>query len=391
MARIRPEIETGRQAYDGKHLIVVGTQCIEAGANFDFNAMVTECATLDALRQRFGRVDRLGAYGRSESVIFFDKSAKEENIVYGEALTTTAKWLKARKRLDFGVLALAAPPDVPGLLSPKKSAPVLMPAYLDLWMQTSPRPAVLPDVSLWLHGEQSGAADVRIVWRADIEEEDLRLAFADKDAEERLAAVVSSIPPSSLEAISLPYRAAWRWLQGVPPGDIADAEGAREEIEEEHKRALVIRWDGDATEVIAAGDVKPGDTIIVPCSRGGIRDCASTRRPKRRFEIFAEQSSFFARGVPAMRLHPEVLKGLGLPEDLDELEEVRTALELRAEEPDTPLWKKTWLDALARSKPRFNVVSADESKEWGVLRGKRLPAKQLVHLREAESAEDGSS
>ena len=90
--------------------IVISTQCIEAGADFDFDAIVTECASLDALRQRFGRLNRLGAIDDARGVVLVRSDAlgkDEPDPIYGGALAQTWQWLNKAPR-DFGIEAMDA-------------------------------------------------------------------------------------------------------------------------------------------------------------------------------------------------------------------------------------------------------------------------------------------
>lgn len=423
LRELRPAVQTGRErSADSPKRVIVGTQCIEAGADFDFDAVVTEAASLDSLRQRFGRVDRLGDYGKSEGVIVHDKSAKDDP-VYGKAITETIKWFKGqekerRKKLrdevkklkveakklrgeaktqaeeqiaraaqvDFGVLALVAPTgnDLTNLFAPKPDAPTLLPTYLDLWAQTSPAPRQVPDVSLWLHGPTSGPADVQIVWRADLTADVLQRGDI-----EAATSIAAAVRPSSLEAMSLPLVTARAWLANQPARDLGDTEGATsddsDKPESSGRRAL--RWRGDESEIVDAKGLKPGHTIIVPASYGGIRsgcfDATSTEPVSDR----AEQAGLFARARAVLRLHPLVVEQLGLSLPLDEPDEARAALGRLASNDDWPAWKHLWATRLAKARGSF-VVPGDPS--WAVLEARRIPIADLRRVLQPEDTlEDG--
>jgi CRISPR-associated endonuclease/helicase Cas3 len=410
LRELRPAVQTGRErSDDSPKRVIVGTQCIEAGADFDFDALVTEAASLDSLRQRFGRVDRLGRYGQAEGVIVWDTRAtlKDElkrrgdpkkppssadiDPIYDKALVETAKWFKKkvtarRPTVDFGVLALDVPTgdDLAKLLAPKLSAPTLLPAYLDLWAQTSPAPSQLPDVSLWLHGPASGPADVQVVWRADLTEDVLQ-----REDVEAATAIVAAVRPSSLEAMSLPFVTARAWLANQTVRELGDTEGATpddsDEPESSGRRAL--RWRGDESEIVDATSLKPGHTIVVPASYGGIRsgcfDATSTEPVSDR----AEQAGLFGRAHPVLRLHPLVIEQLGLSLPLDEVDEARAALARLSSSSDWPTWKRLWAESLARGRASF-VVPGDPS--WTVLEAKRVPIADLRRvLQPEETLEDG--
>lgn len=261
--------------------IVVATQTLEVGADLDFDGLVTEPASLDALRQRFGRLNRVGREGLVPFAAIVaqkpDVTAKAEDPVYGAALRDTWRalnsWRNAQACVDFGSDAMADLDRRPlpeslslrDLIAPRPDAPTLMPAYVDLFAQTSPPPNSGPDPALFLHGP-ARPAGVQIVWRDDLEIE--RGATAATD-------LLALLPPRSAEAVEVSLAAARAWLDGRRPPDLADAPEV--ELDEEAPAAglAAVRWIGGAeprAELVFARRLRPGDLLIVPAVYRGCDD-----------------------------------------------------------------------------------------------------------------------
>ncbi|TVQ88969.1 MAG: type I-U CRISPR-associated helicase/endonuclease Cas3 [Deltaproteobacteria bacterium] len=251
--------------------VCVATQSIEAGADLDFDAMVTEVASLDALVQRFGRVNRSGRHSQAPILVVAPKGLESlEDPIYGRALGVTWAWLQeqgpelnASPQILESLLA-AAPLKA---LAPKPDAAVLLPAHLDLLSQTSPVPMPDPDPALYLHGLEPPRADVTVLWRADLLS--CEREMADQHASLRLQAV----PPSSFEGLSLPFAVAKRWLAGEVETSFGDAgsipDDARD-VGRSRNKKVAYRWDGASAKAIPARSIRPGDTLVVPAARGGL-------------------------------------------------------------------------------------------------------------------------
>jgi CRISPR-associated endonuclease/helicase Cas3 len=273
-----------------KPLIVVATQTIEAGVDIDFDGLVTEAAALDALRQRFGRLNRAGRDITPEAAILAHKEdigTRADHPVYGDRIRLTWEKLQqiaagADGIVDFGIEALSkqiAPDEAGGLAAPTSDAPILMPAYADLWSHTSPIPSADPDVALFLHGPDRSPASVQIVWRADFDEaRDLRPVMGDngRDARARLVELLKLVPPRAAEAIEVPLWAARAWLdqKGSEAADISDAVERATDTDEQagSRHRAAFRWageDSDRTGAIVSRELRNGDLIVVPADYGG--------------------------------------------------------------------------------------------------------------------------
>ncbi len=266
-------------------LVVVATQTIEAGVDIDFDGLVTEAASLDALRQRFGRLNRAGRPIPSEAVVLAHKEdvgVKADDPVYGKQIAATWNVFQrlaaaAGGFVDFGVEALhsqLSSEEAARLAKSTGNAPILLPAYADLWSQTWPIPAADPEVALFLHGAERSPASVQIVWRADIEAEDLRAARSEKADRTRLIELLTMVPPRAAEAIEVPVWAARAFLrrQGAALAELSDAT-EREPPETGGGRGRpAFRWagaDAEHTGAIFANQLRPGDLIVVPAHYGG--------------------------------------------------------------------------------------------------------------------------
>ena len=220
--------------------LVVATQCIEAGVDWDFDAMISECASWDALVQRMGRVNRRGTRRDAECLIlqaqrtYKGPETKDKSCsVYREHEVKTANWLAEASPISCTPGSMPEPPA--GCVRPQTSAPALIPEYLDLWSQNrADGPAF--DVSVFLHGIQQDR-DVQVIWR-DVD------LVRDRPS---LQPMLDALPPSSLEAVSVPIRDLRKWL--------ADRSAIRVGVE---------------LDIQSAENIRVGDTVIVPTEYGGV-------------------------------------------------------------------------------------------------------------------------
>lgn len=273
---------TGARRDAPRSLVVVATQCLEVGVDVDLDGLVTQAAPLDALRQRFGRLNRGGRAIRATGAILAtaeDVAPKANDPIYADRTRRTWEALEelATKRvIDFGADALArtlAKLSADSLGATRPDAPIVMPAYLDLWAQTAPRPSADPEVALFLHGSERTSAGVSIVWRADLDPAELGTPGC-----EGLAERLRLVPPSAAEAVEVPLWSARAWLRSAGPGldvtsDVAERppDGAPStRYAAAVRRAL--RWAGPSdprTGTVAPGALRPGDLIVVPAAYGG--------------------------------------------------------------------------------------------------------------------------
>jgi len=405
-------------------VFIVATQCLEVGADYDFDALITECASLDALRQRFGRLNRRGRkmsdgtpFRTIAAIVTNDESIKDDDPIYGSALRNTWDWLWSKKdtenRINFGIAAFAPlwqeverehqtylDRDCPKpLLAPAPDAAILLPAHLDALCQTAPQPLPSPDVSYFIHGPKRDNAEVNVCWRADL-----------GDDPKQWPEIVRLLPPTSAECMTVPLRDVRQWMRGEGKSD-RDADVPIEETQADlkpangqelsEKRYPVVIWRGfkEAETTIEPGKLRPGDTVVMPVdcrswtvfghipyaqdsnyerSAGETEEQSEARgREIDRSVDIAEKATRQARRRVVVRIHPAFPDHEFLRDLRDA--EVREALALRSAIPHG--WNER---PVARIESHFYKEDATEIEPHRVIVFKRLLESE--EMGEVESA-----
>lgn len=263
--------DRARSAQRDRPFVVVATQTIEVGIDLDFDALVVASAPLDAVVQRFGRLDRAGERGHSRATVLAPPG--KGCPVYGEATTATWDWLQnvaGDGPVDLGVDALRATIGEQG--APQPPPPVrtirLLDQHIDALTVTDGNEDEGPAVELLLHGDRRTSAQVNVAWRK-----------LGKDATDgHVAGELELRPVHDGESITISLAACSRWLSGDRPGDLSDVESIADDDEPRDARARsrVGAWrigpDRAVRRVTDPGALDPGDRVIVDVGAGGLDD-----------------------------------------------------------------------------------------------------------------------
>ena len=373
---------------DGEGLtVVVSTQAIEVGADFSFDALITEVAPIDSLRQRFGRLDRRGTLAEPTGVpakawiigVKSELNPKKPDPVYGDAARRTWDFLEQRSKtgpIDFTPWPKPEFPE--GTDAPVLQAPLVLSTHMDAWVQTNPEPVVQPAIDWFLHGiEGKQVADVTVVWRHD-----------------RTIEALKEVPLRPAEYLQVPLGAARAWLAGAEEAPVADAGG-----EDTASRAVRTsgqeagedwcRWKGhdEDPELITPRDIDPGDVLIVAPERGGLSHGTWDPTSEEPVIDLGDEAQHAYGSRFTLRLDPRFVADLGLPSpplpSSEETEEksrddrVREWLDDVGAQPGLPEWLDEVVNLLADKYVVKTLGDTDSHEFYYVLSSGRVDASTL--------------
>ena len=331
--RIGHCVDPDRDSAPDRRTVVVATQAIEVGADFSFDALISEAAPIDSLCQRLGRLDRRGRLAARRDIpvrcwvlgVMSEMKPNRPDPVYGHAIRHAWEEMQSHatdREVDVGPGAGLSARLSADAQAPKLEEPLLLPTHLDAWSQTSPEPVADPPIAEFLHGKNSQREpDVSVAWRWDRSDDALRV-----------------VPLRPAEFLAVPLVAIRGWLRRAAEAPVSDTGTAPSEDEGRRaggegdslqQRLLnVRRWTGqedDLTEaILRVEDIEPGNLLIADPAMGGLSGGTwdPTARPSARLSASDEgvlpvedlgDQAQLAYGLRAtLRLDPRLLVGLGV-------------------------------------------------------------------------------
>ncbi|MCI4039802.1 type I-U CRISPR-associated helicase/endonuclease Cas3 [Streptomyces sp. TRM75563] len=293
------ELLAGVRRDRAKPLVVVATQTVEVGIDISFAGLVTENASLAALVQRLGRLDRTGDLALAPAVVLRSNVQRDECTipVYGGAAEHTWAHLAEHAPviemagLDVPTLSgklaeglLVNPLTLPALLTGVDTSalnvdepliPVVHRTLIEAWARTSPAPVPDQEPAPFLHGLDTSPEDVLVLWRADLHEIDGQPDF------DQWATCMQQTPPHGAETVAIPARQLRRFLthsagaddtsdlEGTPPSSEAVPAGRRQPPPAMSPALRYDEREGQWVPVTVPRDLRPGSTVVLPARYGG--------------------------------------------------------------------------------------------------------------------------
>ena len=331
----------GRQ----RHLIVVATQTLEAGADVDAEFLVTEACGVRALTQRLGRLNRLGRHPHARAVyVHLAPAVNEGSIVqwpiYGPEPATVIRSLEAAAARG-GTVNLS-PRQIDGILGTPGEDPGRAPEILDgllwEWVKTTTPPKGEAPIEPYFCGVADLEYSVSLIWRAHVPE-DGELLWP---------------RPTDGEAVD------------VPIGEAHAAFGENEVLRR-------LGPDGATVGTTFRSGLRPGDVIVLATDRGLLDrfGWAPESAPGREPPVV--DASIAKCGVPLDAAAIKRLCGISIgdlvhralgtaaddqdPDEADRTEAAAQILEALAEAPVPPPWEQAeWSELTAALQPGVVTV-----------------------------------
>lgn len=310
--------DQGSRAVPDEAVFVVGTQAVET-SNFSFDLLITECAPVGSLKQRFSLLHRHGSDQQGDPAKCWILGVKSElalaasgqDHIYGGAAKATWDELTARAKnkpdAKFPLNITAQSEDIsdfPSGVCDSAGAPLLLPTYIEAWVQSNPEPVINPDITPFLQGKNTGYdGNVNLVWRWDCSEETLRIA-----------------PPRPAEFLPVPIEAVKAWLAAdakpeVPIADIALSSTPKVvKLQTGNaEKPKWYRWENKKPVSAKMSDLVPGDILLVSPDSGGIRCGNWDPQSAKTVEDLGDKAQAAYQHRTTIRLDTSVYPKIGMP------------------------------------------------------------------------------